>query len=78
MVPVEQLRCIELLERVVRKTGQQVHIVDVNRPGEDRELVTRWVTADDVLPILVRSDGARLVGEESFTTAELHRFLSAP
>lgn len=78
LVPVDQLRCIELLERAVRKTGQQVRVVDVNRPGEDRELVRRWVGTDDVLPVLVRSDGARLVGEEAFSPAALRRFLSAP
>jgi len=78
LVPAGQLRCLELLGAAAERAGRQVRVIDVNLPSEEeRALVTEWVgPADDVLPVLVRSDGARLVGQESFTPASLRRFLS--
>lgn len=80
LVPVGQLRCVELLDEAAQRAGRQIRLIDVNRPGDaDRPLVMEWVgPADDVLPILVRSDGARLVGQESFSPSALREFLSHP
>ena len=52
--------------------------MDVNRPGEHLDLVHRVVGPNDVLPILLRPDGARLEGTENFVPDVLSRFLSRP
>lgn len=75
LVPADQLMCAERLAETVKGSPYTVRMVDVNRPGDDRPLVERYVTAQDVLPIVVRPDGSRLVGLESFTPGSLRRFL---
>jgi hypothetical protein len=77
-IPADQLMCAERLTAAVHKTGRPltVKVIDVNRPGDDRELVQRYVGPGDVLPVLVRPDGLRVEGAEAFTPAVLRRFLS--
>jgi len=52
-----------------------VSIVDVNQPAGFQALVARWVGPNDVLPILVRPDGARLEGIEEFGPRRVRRFI---
>ena len=57
------------------KCGVTVRVIDVDRPGPEAELVGRWVSAEDPLPLLVRPDGARLEGDEAFQPARVAEFL---
>lgn len=75
-LPAGQIHCLEMLAKVAGPSGPAVRVIDVNRPGDDRDLVTRWVGSGDVLPVAVREDGSRLVGEEAFTPAGLRTFLT--
>ena len=71
-----QVACAQRLLDAARPQRLLVRVVDVNDPGADRAAVVRFVHPEDVLPIAVRADGSRLVGEESFSRAELRRFLA--
>jgi len=75
LIPVDQMLCVDRLSEAVQGTGRTVKVVDVNRPGDDRALVERWVGPEDVLPILVRQDGARIEGSEAFSRSRLREFL---
>lgn len=61
---------------VARRNGLSVKVVNVNDPGDDRVLTQRHLGPDDALPVLIRPDGARLAGEESFVPSTLERFLA--
>jgi len=76
-LPPVQLMCAQRLLDAAKKAGRTVRFVDVNSPGANRDLVERYVGAGDILPVLVRADGARLEGEEAFRPGPLKRFLSA-
>jgi hypothetical protein len=65
-----------MVGELAAQLGQKVRLVDVNRPGEDGPLVDRFVTPELALPILVRPDGKRIWGIESFTASNVRRFLS--
>lgn len=75
--PPGQLMCVDRVLEAAKATGRSVSLVDVNEPGLDGNLVAELLGAWDVLPVLVRSDRTRLVGEESFTPHALRRFLSS-
>lgn len=60
---------------LAQECGVSVKVVDVDRSGADADLVRRFVSADDDLPVLVRPGGARLAGEESFTPPRVAEFL---
>jgi hypothetical protein len=55
--------------------GVSVKVVDVNRSGQDAALVQRYVLPDDELPVLIRTDGARLAGSDSFVPDRVKEFL---
>jgi hypothetical protein len=74
-LPPEAVRDVQVLLDEASASHRRVKMVDVNRPGEDRYLVERWVHADDVMPVLVRPDGARLRGAENFTPRKIRQFL---
>jgi hypothetical protein len=76
--PAEQVMCAQRLMDAAKSRGRTVEVVDVNDPGPDRALVERWVSSADILPLAVRSDGARLEGAEAFTRAAVDAFLSRP
>lgn len=75
-VPGYQMMCVEMVVEIAEPMGQAVKVVDVNLPGDDRELVEEFVGSSDVLPILVRPDRKRLEGLESFRPSRLKEFLS--
>jgi hypothetical protein len=60
----------------VERQHRSLLVVDVNAPGDHRDLVERWVGAEDVLPLLVRPDGRRLGGEENFVPGRVRRFIA--
>jgi len=70
--------CAQLSTDVAKQRGRNLRLVDVNDPGEDRALVQQYVGVADVLPILLRSDGSRLEGEEAFTPRAVRRFMAVP
>ncbi len=74
-LPPQQLRCVDLVLQLARRQRKRVTVVDVNRAGAQQPLVDRWVGANDVLPLLVRPDGARLGGVEQFVPQRVRRFL---
>ncbi len=63
---------------IAQKCGASVRVVDVDRSGADLPLVQKWVATDDPLPILVRTDGARLVGSGSIVPLKVAEFLQGP
>lgn len=77
-IPADQVMSAQRVLDAAKRAGRTVRIVDVNRPGADRGLVERFVGPGDVLPILLRSDGERLEGAESFEPATLRGFLAVP
>jgi hypothetical protein len=60
---------------LARKCEVSVKVVDVNNHGADLDLVKKWVSPDDDLPILLRSDGTRIQGEESMVPLKIAEFV---
>ena len=75
LIPADQLMASERLSEAIRGTPRTVKVIDANQPGDDRALVERYLTPADVLPVLVRPDGARLEGAEAFSPSNLRAFL---
>jgi hypothetical protein len=75
-VPRQEVSTVNLVVELAHDSGRAVTLVNVNGRG-DQELTQRWVTVQDVLPMLVRPDGARLVGMEQFGPGSLREFLRA-
>jgi len=74
-LPQQQMICLDLVLDVAEKQKKTVAVIDVDRPLDQKVAVDRWVHANDVLPLLVRSDGARLEGVENFEPAKVQRFI---
>ena len=74
--PPEMVKHVNLVLEVAQREGRTVTIVDVNRAGEHLDLVHRLVGPNNVVPILVRPDGARLEGTENFVPDVLRQFMS--
>jgi hypothetical protein len=75
IVPADQAECVREVGRIAEEERTTVTVVDVNRPGNGQALVDKWVDSNDVFPLLVRSDGAKLVGADQFVTGKIRRFL---
>jgi hypothetical protein len=73
--PPAQVYCANVVLEVAERLARQVTVVDVNRVVGNQALVDRWVGPDDLLPILVRPDGSRLVGVDMFSPRTVRRFL---
>jgi hypothetical protein len=71
----ETIDCANLVLDLAERVGKKVTLIDVDHAGADEPLAARWVRPSDVLPILVRPDGARLAGPEYFTPGRVRRFL---
>jgi len=71
-----QMASLQVVLDAAKRQRRGVFVVDVNRPGVYQSLVERHVGPDDVLPLLVRPDGARLEGQESFDPARVRRFIA--
>lgn len=74
-LPPEQIHCINTVTEVAEREGRNVTVVDVDRSDGREALVARWVGPDNVLPLLVRPDGARIEGVENFVPSRLRKFI---
>jgi hypothetical protein len=74
-VPPDQAQCILEVAKIAEAEKTPVTVVDVNRPGDGQGLVERWVSPNDVFPLLVRADGARLEGADEFAPGRVLRFI---
>lgn len=74
-LPPQQIQCADLVLQGANLRGKSVTLVDVNRSAGFEDLVERWVGPNDVVPLLVRSDGARLEGVEDFVPRKVRRFI---
>ena len=74
-LPRPVIRYVNLVLESADRQGRTVTVVDVDRPEGRQDLVERWVGPADVMPILVRPDGARLSGIEQFTAPKVRKFL---
>jgi hypothetical protein len=77
-LPAQQIMATNLVFEVAGSLGQTVRLIDVNQPGRDQDLVTRWVGDGGVVPLLVRTDGRRLQGLEEFLPKKVRRFIGSP
>jgi len=75
-LPPAQMACLGIVADVAERQRRKVLVVDVNRPGQHRGLVERHIGPDDVLPLLLRADGARLEGQENFGPAQVRKFIA--
>lgn len=75
-LPPGQIHCVNAVLETAERLSRKVTLIDVDRAGAPQELIDRWVGPNDVFPILVRPDGARLEGEENFDSPIIRRFLS--
>jgi hypothetical protein len=73
-----QTDCVNMVLDIAEREKRRVTVIDVDRPIGQVELVRRWVGPEDVLPLLVRPDGSRLMGLESFTPRNVRRFIRRP
>jgi len=74
----QDARVGRMVLEIAQQRGIPVKVIDINHPGPDSDLVRRYITGEDVFPVLVRPDGARLAGEESFVPGVIERFLRGP
>jgi hypothetical protein len=74
-LPPQQILCANLVLKTAQLRRRSVAVVDANRPAGFEDLVQRWVGPNDVLPLLVRPDGARLEGVEDFTSRKVRQFI---
>jgi hypothetical protein len=70
------MACLQIVLDAAKRQQREVLVVDVDRPGGQHDLVERCVGPEDVLPLLLRSDGARLEGQENFAPAKVRRFIA--
>jgi len=75
--PLDQVAAAQMVLDRAAPLGVQVEIVDVNLRDLDRGIVDRYVGPNDVLPVLARADGQRLVGADDFTPGAVRTFLLA-
>jgi hypothetical protein len=74
-IPRELVQCVKLAQDAARREGRTIVVVDVNRPERHKDLVDRWIGPNTVLPLLVRTDGARLEGSEEFVPKKVRQFV---
>lgn len=75
-VPEEDRDSIQRVASLLRERGQSLHIVDVGKESVLRRVIAEHLHHLHRFPVLVRPDGRRLEGTESFTDENLARFLS--
>lgn len=74
-LPPDQVDCVNMVLDLAERARRKVTVVDVNRSSGQEELVDRWVRSEDLLPILVRPDGLRLMGLEQFAPRTVRQFM---
>jgi hypothetical protein len=74
-LPEDQANAIRLVYRKVQAAGRTLHLVDVGRESAARRLIQEHLKHLQHFPVLIRPDGRRLEGPQSFTEAALDAFL---
>jgi len=74
-IPGPQVQCAEMAFVAADAAQKSIGVIDINRPGTQEAFVARWVGPDDVMPVLVRPDGAALRGVEAFVPGRVRRFV---
>jgi hypothetical protein len=75
-LPADVAQCVRLVSSLAPKLGFSVEVVDLSQPGKPPDPNVAFVPRPEDCPVLLRPDGARLVGAEWFTPENLKRFLS--
>ncbi len=69
-------QCIRLVLDVANKKQWSVQVVDLSQQKGAESQIQASFGYDVHLPVLVRPDGARLMGEEEFTPGRIRKFLT--
>jgi hypothetical protein len=77
-LPPDQVQCVNIVLEEAVLVHRYVTIVDVNLSSTPSDFVARYVGPDEIYPILVRPDGQRLEGFESFDVKRVRHFLRPP
>jgi hypothetical protein len=75
-LPVDDAQSLKLVLEIAPRMGYEVEVIDVAGSLEEVSSVPRDILDADMYPVLIRPDGARLVGAEWFTPRRLKRFLA--
>jgi hypothetical protein len=75
-VPAAEAQAIDRARAAVHERGKTLHIVDVGKESALRRVIEEHLHHLHNFPVLVRVDGRRLEGTESFTKENLEKFLS--
>ena len=74
-LPPEQIHCVNTVLEMANLERTTVTVIDADRAGDHQYLVDRWVGENQVIPLLVRADGAKLGGIENFTPRKIRQFI---
>jgi hypothetical protein len=77
-LPADQIMCVNMVDEIAEHQLRGVALIDVDRPSGREALVRKWIGPNDVLPVLVRPDGARLQGFEEFNARKVRKFIAGP
>ncbi len=69
-------QCIRLVLDLAKRKQWSVQVVDISQEKAAETQILAWLGPDVHLPVLLRPDGARLVGEEQFTPGRIRKFLA--
>lgn len=75
-LPAEQVYSLQLVMDAAKRLGLSVRVVDLAQNPDPSGVPAPLPTETETLPILVRGDGARLVGLENFNRSTVRRFLA--
>jgi len=75
-IPEAEQEAIQRALSFVHQKGKSLHIVDVGKESALRRVIAEHLHHLHNFPVLVRPDGRRLEGSESFSNENLEKFLS--
>jgi len=75
-IPEGEQEAIQRVLSMVHQKGRSLHIVDVGKESALRRVISEHLHHLRIFPLLVRPDGRRLEGTDSFSVENLERFLS--
>jgi hypothetical protein len=75
-IPKAESEAIDRACAAIYARGKRLHIVDVGKESALRRVIAEHLHHLHDFPVLVRVDGRRLEGAESFTEENLEKFLS--
>lgn len=74
-LPPQESQCLALVLDLARRMRTPVRVIDASRELVPRDILEDGRGEPRFFPVLVRSDGARLSGEEEFLPGRVKRFL---